>query len=290
MKRTRGSNLLVVPVFIAVLAAGGGFWWHLQTLRPGQPTSSVRPTPNGIGAAFQTRVDPTPVKKAARHDVLNAAATEQQPNGDPTSKSADGGQDVSGGKGNEKGNSHPDPAQSVGNSKQPADVDLSETSWQDPFEQTYWKSQGWKFNGKSMHCPAHQSAQATFRRSYRKLMLEMQLEPLTEPVTFKVQLDAPTSKVATTITINDEGVIVSVESPKRQPREIKRKNLELDIAPEKPGQLRIAATGNRLLIVWNGRRILTCTQPAEQSGRDLQATLVSESTGFRISNLRIEGE
>lgn len=193
---------------------------------------------------------------------------------------------MSGGKGNEKGNGHLNPAQSVGNFKQPTDVDLSETSWQNPFEQTYWKSQGRKFNGKSMHCPDHQSSQATFRRSYRKLMLEIQLEP----ITFKVRLDAPTTKVATTITIDGEGVIVSVGSPERQLREIKRKKLDLDIAPEKLGRLRIAATGNWRLIVWNGRRILTCSQLSEQSGRDLQATLVPESTGFRISSLRIEGE
>jgi hypothetical protein len=169
-------------------------------------------------------------------------------------------------------------------------VDVSATSWQDPFRETYWTSTGWEFDKASMHSTPQQAAKATFCRTYRKLMLDVALQPSDDGSLFEVHLAAPATKTVAIVVIGNGRVAVATTGSDRERHDVRSKEFDLTMDAERPGNLRLAATGTRILVVWNGRRVFACDQPAEQSGRDLSLTLVSPRGGYRISNLRIEGE
>ena len=71
---------------------------------------------------------------------------------------------------------------------------------------------------------------------------------------------------------------------------IKQRRFSVPFVLEKPTKLRLTATGNRVLVICNGTRVVNCSQPAEQSGRPLQLSFRTEGGGFRISSLGLEGE
>ena len=168
-------------------------------------------------------------------------------------------------------------------------IDFTPTSWENPFTAAHWRSQGWRFDGKSMWPSARETASATFRRNYKKLTLQCRIEPLDKPGSFQIALVGPKPNTLLKVVFSPGAVVVISEIDGRK-REIRRRKIELAMAPGKPGQLRLTATGNRIIVVWNRRIILSCNQPAQQSGRQLELRLVSRGGGWRISQLRLEGE
>ena len=130
---------------------------------------------------------------------------------------------------------------------------------------------------------------ATFRRRYRKLSVECVIVPIEKPGAFEISLFAPETNALMTARFTSEGVVVSAEIGDQQ-RVVKRRNSNLPFAADKPLHIRLSATGNRVLIVCNGRIVLSCNQPAEQSGKPLNLSFRSRGCQFRISRLRLEGE
>jgi len=174
---------------------------------------------------------------------------------------------------------------------QPSDV--TAFSWQDPFDERFWNSSGWAFYAKGMQTHPAELGIAVFGRPYRKLMFEFRIEPVEAMQAFQIQLISPSTGATTGIVFEEQTIAVIANSASQQsliaraPIQFKRRNPKLHT-----GHLHVAATGNRIIIAWNGRRVLTCEQPAEQSGRNIYVGLVSSSNSKRIklTDMRIEGE
>lgn len=171
----------------------------------------------------------------------------------------------------------------------PAAFDPRETSWENPFVAGYWEGAGWNFNPDGMSSQGPR-ANATFRRSYRRLMLEARIEPLQEPSTpLQLRLLAPATGSAVVIAIQAGDLTVTGNS--RAPNRLQEKViLNPASTPGTTAMLRVAGTGNRLMFHWNNQVVLTCDQPAAQSGRDLLLDWSTGVTPYRITSLRLEGE
>jgi hypothetical protein len=166
---------------------------------------------------------------------------------------------------------------------------LDETSWQNPFDAKLWTTSGWQFETDSMSCPTGKRCVATFHRKYRKLMFEAEVTPTGKQGTLEIEFFAPRTNAIVSTVLTPKRLTVSAKT-RRQQGEIRRRDGDYSIDAEKPGRLRITATGNRLLVFWNNRRVLSCNQPSQQSGQPLTITLVAPSAGWRISKMRLEGE
>lgn len=192
----------------------------------------------------------------------------------------------------EPGNGHTDDGRPTDSATQhllsPPEIDLSRTSWQNPFDAGCWRSAGWRFSPEAMRCDAGPPAEASFRRTYRELSLELQFESLGERPELEIRLDTPAAETSTTIALSRTALVVSAESPARR-GVIDRRALPAAVSGQQPSHLRLGTTGNRLRLLWNGRPLLTCAQPARQSGREMTVTFVSRGTGLRITGLRLEG-
>ncbi len=241
-----------IIVMALVVATAGGVWWTVHG-------NGVSVTPSGNGSD-------------ARPGFTQVASA-----GQPAPHAPNGGE------------TPVPPSGLTADSQSQPEIDLSQTSWEDPFTAAYWGSTGWSFEGNMMRSTSDRPAEAVFRRSYRKLRLDLYLERLGTAGTFEVRLRAPETSAVTTVTLSSDAVVVFADCPK-QKGVIKRKNVALEMAADQPGHLSLVATGNRVRIFWNDRPLLACTQPASQSGRDLTFALISRGAGFRISGLRIEGE
>ena len=171
---------------------------------------------------------------------------------------------------------------------QPA-LDLYQSSWEAPFDAAYWDSSGWKFDPDGMTSSGDESS-ALFRRRYAHFMFECQIEPLAEAAEpLRVRLKGRQSKVAMTLAIDGARLIVTDDS--RDPAlVVKEESVYPAPAPGAPVGLKLAATGNRLIVTWNGTAALTCNQIAGQSGRAVQLEFATGRTSWRIRDLRIEGE
>lgn len=183
------------------------------------------------------------------------------------------------------------------------DIDLNPTSWEDPFQPAYWHLAGWQFDGESMLCVSEESAVAVFRRPYQRLMVELRLV-VPKPAasisvssreggaaaqgTFSVLLAAQTEN-RTAIVFAPRQVMV-IEERLGEFIEVGHAEWPQSLVPGEAIHLRVAATGHRIVVSCNGTRVLSCDQPAMQSGRERHWALVSATPGLQITSMRIEGE
>jgi len=152
-----------------------------------------------------------------------------------------------------------------------------------------WQLRGWDATAEGMMSIAGE-ATALHRRTFQRLMLECDVEPLADVITpLRLRLHAAETKTTVTVAVGKQTLIVTDDS-RAQPRVIKHAALAPELSPQNAGRLRVAATGNRLVISWNGKVALTCDQPAGQSGRPAQIELLADRTPYRITALRLEGE
>lgn len=255
---------IVTAVVVACLAVGGGYWWWTHRVpAPGTPAKNRAQAPRTVlsnGNGDGSNDGPTNDGDSPTHRS-------------PTSPSA-------------------------------AALDLSRTSWQDPFSAAYWNAHGWTFDGRSMRSERAHPAEATFRRPYRRLRLDVNVRRLAPSAesrpshggrsgtggSFAIRLFTAETETTTTVTLHADDIVVTADTPTLNNALIKQRKLDSGLGSGRTGRLGLAATGNRLIIVWNRRPVLTCSQPAEQSGRAVTVTLTTDGAGFLISHLRIEGE
>ena len=171
--------------------------------------------------------------------------------------------------------------------------DPEQTSWESPFDVTCWMATGWEFNGDAMLSGA-EPASAMFRRPYRRMMLDCRMEPLpgaapAEIDPFEVRLALPGAAGALRVTVHSRSLVVT-DDTQGEPLQIREVPLAPAVAASEPAHLRVAATGNRVVVSWNGRIALTCNQPAAHSGHEFTFAFVTGATGYRVTALRIEGE
>ncbi|MDB5337964.1 MAG: hypothetical protein JWN70_3583, partial [Planctomycetaceae bacterium] len=55
-------------------------------------------------------------------------------------------------------------------------------------------------------------------------------------------------------------------------------------------QFRVVATGNRIVVSWDGKRFLATEQLAAQSGREIVWSIHTSGAAYEISRLRVEGD
>ena len=194
-------------------------------------------------------------------------------------------------------------------------LEMSATRWDDPFHQDAWLSDGWDFAPDAMQTLGMIDASAIFRRAFRRVVVECALQPAipSDSTTeqpekiasddaadrrrFELRLvtyhpDVKTGEQVeyqTIIGLEQTGFQVSADGP-RGLRPIEDREIPLEWTSENAGVLRMAATGNRIVIVWNGRRVLACNQPVAQSGQLCFVAFRAATPNWRIERLRIEGE
>ena len=173
--------------------------------------------------------------------------------------------------------------------------ELESTSWQNPFYRLFWKSRGWKFTEAGMVSSTDQISAATFLRPYQKISVSFRVDVEQKFPAFALQLltrdPAHPEKVliVSSIQFQNDGVSVST-AVQEATKDLK--SVKLDLSPGKPESVRIrfVGTGNRFVISVGGRRVLTCAQPAQQSGKECFLSFLSLTDQVQISALRIEGE
>ena len=169
------------------------------------------------------------------------------------------------------------------------EFDAARTSWQDPFFASHWKADGWNFEPEAMQSNEDKPASARFRRDYRKITVECLIAPTGEAGVFQIRLFAPTTDALMQAEFSRETVRISSTIKGKQTL-VKQRRFRVPFVVGKPTKLRFTATGNRVLVICNGTRVLNCSQPAEQSGKPFQLSFRTEGGGFRISGLGLEGE
>jgi hypothetical protein len=169
------------------------------------------------------------------------------------------------------------------------DLNTEQTSWEAPFNEEYWESSGWKFDSEGMSSSGEAST-ATFRRAYVRFMFVCHVEPqekTADPLCVRLKGAQPNAVM--TLTIGGDRLTVTDES-RTPPAVIKEVTVSPAAMAGQPGHLKLVATGNRLIVSWNGAVALTCNQIASQSGRAVHFEFAIGRTPWRIRDLRIEGE
>ncbi|QDT23719.1 hypothetical protein [Gimesia chilikensis] len=173
--------------------------------------------------------------------------------------------------------------------------ELDSTSWQNPFYRLLWKNSGWKFTDEGMESPADQFCIATFIRPYKKVSVSFRVDVKQSFPDFELQLltrdpaQPDQVLVASQIHFQNTGVTVTAAGQKTK---TELKNVKVDLQQAQPGSVpvRLVGTGNRFVISIGRRRILTCAQPATQSGKECYLCFMADKQPVRITALRLEGE
>ena len=174
--------------------------------------------------------------------------------------------------------------------------ELESTSWQNPFYRLLWKNKGWQFTDEGMVSTPEQISAATFVRPYQKISVSFAVEMEQRLPAFELQLltrdPAHPEKVLVTSSVSFQHDSVSVSAElKDATKELKRAKLNLEANPQsKRVRIRFVGTGNRFVISVGRHRVLTCTQPAQQSGKECYLSFLADADPVKITALRIEGE
>lgn len=173
--------------------------------------------------------------------------------------------------------------------------ELESTSWQNPFYKLFWKSQGWLFTEEGMESAADQVSVATFNRPYQKISVSFRVAVDKDFPDFELQLltrneDHPDQiLVSSVIHFRNDAVSIS-ESVGNTSLELKQVKLDLSRTKPETVPVRLVGTGNRFVVSIGRRRVLTCAQPALQSGKECFLCFLTNRQRVKLTSLRIEGE
>ncbi|QDT29753.1 hypothetical protein Enr10x_51080 [Gimesia panareensis] len=173
--------------------------------------------------------------------------------------------------------------------------ELDSTSWQNPFYRLFWKNEGWKFTDEGMESNTDQYCIATFIRPYKKISVSFRVDVKQMFPDFELLLltrdpaKPDQILVSSQIHFQNTGVTVSASDQKKK-SELKRVEVSLERAEAQSVPVRLVGTGNRFVISIGRRRILTCAQPAAQSGKECFLCFMADKQPVRITALRLEGE
>ena len=172
----------------------------------------------------------------------------------------------------------------------PKNVDLTASSWENPFSAEYWKSEGWTFTPQGMRTVSAETTYATFLRPYQKLMFECDIVADPSPGgRWELRLATKNSQVIMSLIIHD-GRLSVVATENGLSQVVIDKPLTVPLSTKVARQIRVVATGNRIVISWDRRRFLATQQLVAQSGRDILWSLHTEGAVYEIPKLRVEGD
>jgi hypothetical protein len=149
----------------------------------------------------------------------------------------------------------------------------------------------WSVGADGMR-PSAADGTATFHRRYRRLMLDVEIASRdAESAPLELRWVAPATGAEGRVRIAPDGIeLVVPDTDGSLPGEGRKADFETPLVPGQAGRLRFGATGNRLLVHWNERRVASCDQPVAQLGRELEFSWVGSTGSLRIVHLRVEGE
>ena len=171
-----------------------------------------------------------------------------------------------------------------------ARVDLSSSSWENPFSEQLWQASGWEFTSQGMRTEGTGAAAATFYRPYHRLMFECDiLGGNTADSRWELKLTTKGTESSMSFIIQD-GDMSIVATEKAGSRIVANKPLTTPISRTEPRQFRLVATGNRIAISWDHKRFLATDQLAAQSGKEVVWSMHTAGAAFAIPALRVEGD
>lgn len=173
--------------------------------------------------------------------------------------------------------------------------ELKSSSWQNPFYSLFWKSKGWQFTEDGMVSTADQISTATFLRPYKRISVSFSVEVENKFPAFTLQLltrdPVNPDKVLVTSSIHFQDDVVSASAVVQEASQVlKSAKLSLGKSKAESVSIRFVGTGNRFVVSVGKQRVLTCAQPAQQSGKECFLSFLTNSDHMHISALRIEGE
>lgn len=152
-----------------------------------------------------------------------------------------------------------------------------------------WRLEAVTIDGESLVFQEETYNRATFVELLRVWMVEFDVQATSAPGPLEVRLFAPSNGTLVTLVIDFDGVTV-YKGRAASGEVLAESNLDEGLRAETPHRCRMVATGNRIVVSWDGVRVLTCDQPAEQSGVPAHIAFVSDGGGAKVTGLRIEGE
>lgn len=163
------------------------------------------------------------------------------------------------------------------------------SSWENPFSADQWKSTGWKFSSTGMETVDTDNCSATFLRPYRRLMFECEvLGTGVSDASWELKLATADGSTMSIIVRPERVTVLSNEGG--MTRLIVDKPVTTQLLRGVPRQFRVVATGNRLVISWDRRKLFTTGQIASQSGREVKLSIQANGGAFRVPRMRIEGD
>lgn len=166
----------------------------------------------------------------------------------------------------------------------------SPSSWENPFSPELWHSTGWNFTSQSMRATGTEQSSATFHRPYHKLMFECDIIAAEAPGSmWELRLSTRNAQVVMSLILSDGQLsVVTIENGLAQVAVEKR--LTAPLTSKAARQLRVVATGNRIVVSWDGKRFLATEQLAAQSGREIVWSIHTSGAAYEIPRLRVEGD
>lgn len=169
-------------------------------------------------------------------------------------------------------------------------ADMSSSSWENPFSPELWESSGWTFSPQSMQTLGAETASAIFRRPYHKLMFECDVQAAELPGSmWELRLATHNDHAVMSLILRD-GRLSIVATENGLTRVVVEKTLAAPLSATTVRQIRVVATGNRVVVSWDRKRFLTAEQLAAQSGREITWSLRTSGAKYEIPRLRVEGE
>ena len=169
---------------------------------------------------------------------------------------------------------------------------VNRSSWQDPFDNVFWKNSGWEFAPSVMSAGAS-PARATLLRPWSRLMLEVQCDAASVDEQVSTTTDVlhlafreATEAAQVRIRISQDSIDLQQLVDDGPWRTLKSGELDSD---HSEARLRVNLTGNRVLVAWNDRLVLNSDRP---SAICCPVFVVFESTDcpVSVSQMRLEGE
>lgn len=169
-------------------------------------------------------------------------------------------------------------------------IESSPSSWENPFSPELWQSTGWKFAAQSMRATGAEPSSATFRRPYHKLMFECDILAAEAPgSTWELRLATRNAQVLMSLILSD-GRFAVVTTENGLAHVALEKPLTVPLTDKTARQIRVVATGNRIVVSWDGKRFLATEQLAALSGREIVWSIHTSGAAYEISRLRVEGD
>lgn len=168
---------------------------------------------------------------------------------------------------------------------------LTRSSWQDPFVDSFWQTDGWDFRTEQM-LAEESPARATLLRPWSRLMIEAQCDALQADsfpaagAALQLGFRQSHGKAQVRVEIWRDHIELQQLVDAGHWQTLKSSRFDAEVSG---GRLRVNLTGNRILVAWNDRLVLNADRPSAIS-RPVFVEFQSTGCPVVVSEMRVEGE